>query len=249
MNPGKVTKILITHWHADHVLGLTGLMKTLEMSGYNKTLYLYGPKGFKKHMKNLFETFGWIKKYSVKIEEVKGKFFENDDFYLESKEMIHGVRCNAYSFVEKDQIRINKLKIKKSNLPSGPLLQKLKEGKNILYNGKKYFAKDLTYLEKGKKISFIFDTLINNKAILLAKNSDVLISEATFSEDDKDKAKEHEHLTGGQAATIAKKSKSKKLILAHISQRYEKKPKKILDEAKKIFKNVFLVKDLDVIEV
>ena len=249
LNPCRITRILITHWHADHILGIPGLLKTLALSGYNKTLFIYGPSGTKTLMKALLKLFAFKGKYPVKVEEVNEKFFETKDFYLKAKKMTHSVPCNAYTFIKKGRIRIDKQKLKKSKLPSGPLLQKLKHGKNISHKGKKYLAKDLTFEEGDKKISFVLDTSMNRQVASFVKDSDLLICEANFSSEDKAKAEEYKHLTAKQAAEIAKKSKSKKLLLTHISQRYARNPKKILDEAKKVFKNSRLVKDLDVVEV
>lgn len=249
LNPCKITRLLITHWHGDHILGIPGLLSTLALSGYRKTLFIYGPKGTKIFVRDLLRVFGFKRKYKIKVEDVEGKFFETKDFYLEAEKMSHGIPCNAYSFVKKGLIRIDKMKLKKSKLPSGPLLQKLKKGKNISYKGKKYLAKNLTFSEGDKKVSFVLDTLNNKKIVPFVKNSDLLICESSFSSDLQQKAKEHLHLTSKQAGDIAKKSKSKKLILTHLSQRYEKNMKKILNEAKEIFKNSFLVKDLDEVEV
>jgi len=249
LNPCKVTRLLITHWHGDHILGIPGLLSTLALSGYRKTLFIYGPKGTKSFVHDLLKVFGFKRKYKIEVKDVEGKFFETKDFYLEAKKMIHGIPCNAYIFVKKGLIRIDKTKLKKSKLPHGPLIKKLKQGKNIFYKGKKYLTKNLTFSEADKKISFVLDTLDNKKIVPFVKNSDLLICESSFSSDLQEKAKEHLHLTSKQAGDIAKKSKSKKLILTHLSQRYEKNPKKILNEAKKVFKNSFLVKDLDVVEV
>ena len=163
--------------------------------------------------------------------------------------MIHGTPCNAYCFVKKGQIRIDKKKLKKYKIPSGPLLSKLKHGKSITYKGKKYLAKDLTYKQGESKVSFVLDTALNKNIIPFVKNSDLLISESSFSDELKSKAKEYRHLTAKQAAEIAKKSNSKKLVLTHISQRYEKHLDRILKEAKKVFKNSVLAKDLDVISI
>ncbi len=248
LNPNKTTRILITHWHGDHILGIPGLLQTLSFSGYNKTLFIYGPKGTKEFMKNMLNTFVFQEKLKMNVEEVDGKFFETEDFYLESEKMSHGTPCNAYSFVKKGTIRIDKKKLEKTKI-QGPILKQLKEGKDIVFNGKKYRAKDLTYSEEGKKVSFVFDTSFNEKIIPFVRDSDLLICESTFGEDLKDKAKEYKHLSARQTAEIAKKSKSKKLILTHISQRYSKNPKKILDTAKKIFKNSISANDLDRFEV
>jgi len=249
LNPCKVTRLLITHWHGDHVLGIPGLLQTLAFSGYNKRLIIYGPKGTKKFMKRLLETFAFRGNISFEIKEVSGKFFETDEFYLEAEKMTHGIPCNAYVFVKKGQRRIDKKKLEKSKLPKGPLLKKLKKGKYIIYQGKKYLAKNLTYLQDSKKISFVFDTSYNKKIIPFVRNSDLFVCESTYDSEFEEIAGEYKHLTARQVAEIAKKSKSRKLILTHISQRYEKDSKKILEEAKKIFKNSYLVKDLDKFEV
>lgn len=252
LNPCKINRILLTHLHGDHVLGLPGLLSTLALSGYNKKLFIYGPRGTKKFMNDLFKTFNFLREYKIEVTEVRGKFFEGNDFYLESQSMIHGTSCNAYCFVKKDQLRIDKKKLEKSKLPAGPLLQKIKQGKNVSYKGKKYLAKNLTYLEKGKKISFVMDTLMNDKIIPFVKKSNVLICESTFSSDSEngdELAKEHKHLTAKQAGEIAKKSGSEKLILTHLSQRYDSKQNVVLDEAKKIFNNVIIARDLDEFEL
>lgn len=245
MNPCKVTRILITHRHGDHVFGLPGLISTFEHSGYNKTLYIYGPKGIKNFLEHFLALKITKRSFDVKIEEVEGKFFENDDFYLESEKMEHGIPTNAYNFVIKDKKRIDAKKLKKSKLPSGPILKDLKEGKDIIYEGKKYHAKDFVYEEKGRKVSFILDTMDNKKIVPFVRNSDALISEASFSDDLKDMAKEHLHLTAKQAGEIARRGKVKKLVLTHVSQRYEKDLKSLLNEAKKEFKEVKIAKDFD----
>jgi len=249
MNPCKVTRILITHRHGDHVFGLPGLISTFDLSGYNKTLYIYGPKGIKRFLESFLGLDYVKRKFKIKIEEVSGKFFEAKDFYLEAEKMEHGIPTNAYTFVKKGQLRIDRAKLKKSKLPSGPLMKKLKEGKDIVYEGKKYLAKNLIYSEGDKKVSFIIDTLDNKRIVQFVKDSDLLICESSFDDKLKDLAKEHLHLTAKQAGEIAKKSKSKKLILTHISQRYDKDLKNLLGEAKKVFRNSSVAEDFDKVEV
>lgn len=249
LNPCKITRIFITHTHGDHVLGLPGILQTLSLSGYNKTLLIYGPRGFKRFFDNLLRTFNFQLNYKIKVEEVDGKFIEEKDFYAESKKMTHGINCNAYSFVRKGERRIDKEALSKMKIPEGEHLQKLKEGKSITHNKKRYSPKDLTFKEEDKKVTLVYDTSFNKNAVSLAKNSDLLVCEATFSNELESEAKEKMHLTAKQAGEIAKKSKSKKLALTHISQRYEKDKHRILSEAKEVFDNSILVKDLDVLSV
>jgi ribonuclease Z len=246
LNPCNVTKILITHWHSDHVLGIPGFLSTLSLSGYNRALYIYGPKGTKEFMNDLLKVFNFQKKYEIIVEETNGgRFYEAKDFYLESEKMHHGIPTNAYSFIIKDKLRLNKKKLQKSKLPLGPLLKKLKEGEDITYSGKKYKARDFLYGEKGKKVSFVLDTLFNERITPFVKNSNLLICESSFSSNLNEHAKEHLHLTAKQCGEIAKKSKSEKLILTHISQRYENNPKELLEDAKKEFKSTSIANDFD----
>ncbi len=251
LNPCKISRLLITHWHGDHVLGIPGLLQTLALSGYNKILYIYGPRGTKRYIEEIMKIFKFVGKYEIKIEEIvgKGKFYETNDFYLEAEQMEHGTPANAYNFVIKDKIRIDKKKLEKSKIPEGSHLQQLKQGKDIFYEGKKHKAKEMTYLEKGKKISIVLDTVMNPRIEGFVKNAELFVCESSFGSELEKEARERMHMTVNQTAGIAKKAKVKKLILTHISSRYEKNLAQILNEAKKIFKESYLVKDLDVVEV
>jgi len=252
LNPGMITKLLITHWHGDHILGIPGLLQTLALSGYNKQLEIYGPKGTQYYMNKILEMFVFQGAIKYKIHEIdSGKFFENSDFYLEAEKMQHGTPCLAYSFVEKEKIRLVKEKLEKLKI-KGKIIADLAKGKDIIWNEKKIKAKDLMYKQEQKKITIIMDTIINKNMEKIAENSDLLICESTFMEDSekgKDLAADYSHLTAKQAAETAKKSKSKKLILTHLSQRYQGKEKLILEEAKKVFKDTIVAEDLSKVEV
>lgn len=243
INPCKLTRILITHWHGDHVLGIPGLLQTLALNGYNKTLHVYGPKGTKRFMQSIYDTFVFSGKIDVKVEEVeKGVIIDENNFFVEAFPVIHGAPCVAYKFNEKDKRRIETSKIKKYNLP-GPLIGKLQKGENISYNNLKVKSEDVTYVQKGKSISFVLDTKLCDNCVKAAKNADLLITESTYSSELEDKAAEYKHLTSAQAGQIAKKAKVKNLILTHISQRYEKDDEKILREARKVFPKTELARD------
>ena len=245
LNPCKITRILITHWHGDHILGLAGLLQTLLLNGYSKTLYIYGPKGTKNNLSELIHLLVPYNKIPLKVEEIsEGKFLETKDFYIESIPLQHSIHCNAYSFVEKDKVRLDRKKLKQLKIPNSPLIGELAQGKDIILNGKKIKAKDLIYKEEGKKVCVILDTALTDNCYKIAKNSDVLISEAVYLKNEEELATLHEHLTAEQAGEIAKKSCSKKLYLSHLSQRYDGSEKLILKEAKTKFKDTFIAEDL-----
>lgn len=248
LNPGKITKILLTHLHGDHVFGLPGLLSTLAFNEYNKTLEIYGPKGTKKFMEDFMKLFKVDRNLKIKVFEIgshKKAFFENEGFELFSESMKHGTPTNAYSFKIKDKLRIDKKKLEKLKLPKGSYLADLQNGKDVVLEGKKIKSKDLTYLEKGRKVAIVLDTLNNSKIVPFVKDSDLFVCESSFSSENSQEAKEHMHMTSEQAGKIAKQAKVGKLILTHISQRYDYRLKELLDDAKKNFKNVEIVRDFD----
>ncbi|MFH0712105.1 MAG: ribonuclease Z [archaeon] len=251
LNPCKITKILISHWHGDHVLGLPGLFKTLMLNGYNRKLKIYGPRGTKRKVEIYLELFAHKgSELEIDVKEVSdGKFFENEDFYLESAMMEHDVVCVAYAFVVKEKSRLDKEKLAKLKIGNSPLVGELVNGKVIEIGGKKVDGKKLVYKEKGRKISFVLDTRFDERIIDFVRSADLLVCEATYSEEESEIAEKYGHLTSVGAAKIAKKAKVGELILMHLSQRYDEIPKKILGEAKKIFKKTRVVEDLDVVEV
>lgn len=253
LNPCKITKIFISHWHGDHVLGLPGLLWTLALSDYRKSLEIYIPKGTKDYIKRMLDFFVFVGKINISIKEVdRGIVFQNQDFKIIAERMNHTTKTLGYSFLEKDVLRIRKDKLKKLKLKiKGMDLKKLSElklGKDIVVEGKKIRYKDLTYKEKGRKITIIPDTMKFPSLWKFAKNSDLLISESSFY-DEIHLAEEKKHLTSIDAAQIAKKSKSKKLILVHISQRHEPHENELLKNARKYFKNTILGDDLMRIEM
>lgn len=250
LNLCKITDILITHFHGDHILGLPGLLHTMSKSGYNKELLIYCPKNSAKIIKNFLD-LTQVHGINYKIKEVEGKFIDNKYFSITSLGLDHDVSCNGYLFEEKDKLRIDKKKLSKYNI-KGSEIGKLTSGKNVNVNGKLINYKDLTYNEKGKKISFIFDTKICKNIDKLIKNSDLAVMEGVFlgsTKEGKEMSKKYKHLTIEESAMLSKKNKVKELIITHISQRYEYKENLLLNEAKKIFKNVKIANDFMIINI
>ena len=248
-NPAKLTKILLTHWHEDHTLGLAGLLKTMGMDSYVKTLHIYGPRGTSEKIQ-LFERIYSKYKIQIEVHEVHtGTIYEDKQLKIETLPMNHGIQTQAYSIIIKEQRRIDKTKLTKLKLPNSPLIGQLQQGKDIKFNNKTIKAKDITYIQPGKKITIILDTAMNSNTIELAKSSDLLICESTYSAEEQDRATEYKHLTTTEAATIAKKAKVKNLALVHISQMHIHHLPQLLKEAKKIFKNTSIPEDFDVLTI
>jgi len=249
LKPSKISKILISHWHGDHVLGLPGLIQTIGSEGYEGTLEIYGPKGSISFFENMKKSFYFDTVMNIKVKEIsKGIFFESKDYYLEAALLEHGVVNLGFSFIEKNKRRINVAFLKKKGIPEGPHLGRLQDGKNIEWKGKKINFEEATNIVKGKKIVYITDTLLTKNCYILSKDADLLISEAVYTEEMKEKAIEHHHMTASQSAHIANESNVKKLVLTHLSQRF-KSTEPIENEAKTYFSNVVCAYDLMKIKV
>src|SRR3989338_8060845 len=239
----KTTKILISHWHGDHVLGLPGLMQTLSSMDYSGKLEIYGPIGTKKRMEKMFEAFVFDKRLDFDVKEVKnGIFFENSEFQLEAYPLEHGIETLGYRFIEKDARKVDMKKIRKLEIPSGPLIGKLQQGKPIEHNGKKIEPDDVTYTEKGKKVAYITDTVLCDACYRIAEDADLLICEATYSSKLVVKSEEYSHMTAKQASQVANKANAKQLVLIHFSARY-KNTQELEEDARDLFDNVICAND------
>ncbi len=249
IKPTNITKLLISHWHGDHVFGIPGLLSTMGADQFPKKLSVFGPSGSKKFMKNLFTSFNSKSIIEHDVTEVKsGVIFENDDFILRAEQLEHSVKCVGFSFIEKDRRRVDMSKAKKFGLKEGIELGKLQDGKSITFNGKKITPDDVTYIVPGKKISYIADTVPCDGANELARDADVLISEGTHLDDIKEKTEKYMHLTVKQAALIASENNAKKLVITHISKRY-KSSADIAEEARTYFDNSIVAEDFMKIRV
>ena len=245
-SPAKVTKIIVSHWHGDHVFGLPGLLLTMGHAHQTiepKHLHIYGPKGSKQRFKQLQDLYVRQISLDINVKEVgKGQFFETDKFTLEALPLDHTTHVVGYSLIEKDRRKLNMTYLKKFGLKQHPILRQLQQGKNIAWKGKKILASKATTIIKGKKVTLITDTGMCPNIVKLAKHADVLICESTHLDELKEKSKEFKHLTAKQAALLAKKANVKKLVLFHYSQRY-KTPKALKEEAQQYFKNTVAAKD------
>ena len=242
IKPAKITRLLISHWHGDHVFGIPGLINSMGSDQYAKKLNIYGPKGSEKYFNHMLKSFAGSGVIENEVKEVtSGKFYENDDFMLIAEKLKHSAECIGFSFIEKDKRRVNTLKAEKSGL-SGPILGELQKGKTVTFKGKKIKPDDVTYLVQGKKISYIADTLPCNGANKLAENADLVISEGTHLSDIGEKTKKYMHLTVKDAALIASENGAKKLVITHISPRY-KSISEIVEEARTYFDETIVAED------
>lgn len=251
IKPRKIENIFITHLHGDHIFGLPGLLGSRSFQGGESPLTIYGPPGIKEFIETSLRLSSTHLKYDLHIKELKedGIIFNDDTFQVVAKRLEHGILSFGYRIIEKDlpgTLLVEKLK--QLQIPPGPIYKQLKEGKMVtLDNGKTLKGEDfLGPKKKGRIITIIGDTRFCQASMELAANADLLIHESTFAKDEEDLAYEYYHSTTSQAAQVAKKANAKKLLLTHISSRYqgESDEQKLLTEARKIFKETYLAKDL-----
>ncbi|MEM2915866.1 MAG: ribonuclease Z [Candidatus Woesearchaeota archaeon] len=242
----KVTRIFITHWHGDHVIGLPGLLFSLGLTIYNfsGTIEIYGPVGTRERLSHLFSAIEGARSINIKVHEVKsGTILETKDFRVECAPLKHSAPTIGYAFIENDKRKMDVKLLKKHNVPIGPLVGKLQEGHVVTVDGKKITPDMVSEVIPGKKVAYIADTVVCTGAQKLAENADIVICEATYTSERTEEAHEYAHMTAQEAAQLASSANAKKLILTHFSARY-KNVSELEEDARNIFDNTQAAKDL-----
>jgi len=237
--------IFITHMHTDHFIGIFGLIETLSLNGRKKDLNFYTPNP--DILKALFDIFGYENlEFGIKVNRVSdGDEIKFPEFKIIAFKTEHIVNSVGYALVEKDSRKFDREKALALGIPPGPIYAKLKRGETVLWQGKIVTPEMvLGEIKKGRKVVYTGDTRPCERTVEVAKDADLLIHDASFSEELKDWAVESGHSTAKEAAEIAKMANVKKLILTHISARYSKNPEILVNEAKSVFENVELARDL-----
>ncbi|MDI6916329.1 MAG: ribonuclease Z [Thermoplasmatales archaeon] len=241
----KINRILISHFHGDHFLGLPGLVQSMSLNNRKKTLEIYGPTGTVKLVNIIINLGYFIPTFHFIVKDLKDNdTVKCDGYIIKAKTAEHNVPTLAYA-VEEDTRpgRFNVKKAKKLGIPEGPFFRKLQKGGNITVNGRR-ITSDMVLGKprKGKKIVYISDTKPSGAIADFAKGSNVLIHDATADSSLEKKANKYGHSSARQAAMIAKKAGAKILFLTHISPRYEDAG--VLEkDAKKVFPNSVVAED------
>jgi len=248
----QINKVFITHFHGDHFLGLPGLIQTMQLNDRDKPLDIYGPRGMDKLTSQLLSLGYFRPSYKIFSHELKDDdTLDFNGYSVHSIQVDHNVPALAYAIEENERPgKFNKPKALELGVPEGPLFSRLQHGQSVtLKNGEK-ITPDMVLGEsrKGRKIVITGDTKPCKNLIEFYKNADLLIHDATFDSELEDIANEYGHATAHQAAEIAKQAKVDKLFLTHISPRY-KDYRIIENDAKKVFKNSFVARDFQEVEI
>ena len=249
----KITAIFITHFHADHVLGIPGLLQTLSLQGRTEPLEIYGPKGVKRFLYHLLSLGYASKNFDVKAIELQhGDVIRRQNYEIRAFKTEHNIRSIGYVLEEAMRPgKFNRERAIELGLKPGPLFSKLQHGESVFVNGREIRPEDVLGPPRpGRKIVYTGDTRPCESVIQAAENADILIHDGSLAEAEKELAIEYMHSTVTEAAEVAAKANVRKLILTHISARYDDEDaKKLEEEAKKIFPNTIVASDLMTIDV
>jgi ribonuclease Z len=249
----KKMKVFISHMHGDHVLGLPGLLQTMALLDREKKLDVYGPPGIKRFLEDVRETVQFVLTFPIEIHEIieAGVVCKEQEYAVQAVWTNHVIPNLTYALVEEPRPgKFYPEKAKVLGVSEGPLWSRLQHGHKVtLPDGRVVKPEEVTGVPRtGRKIVYTGDTRPFKGFVKLAANADVLIHDATFDEELTERAEEDGHSTPSQAARNAKKAKVKRLILTHISARYED-TSGLLKQAQKIFRNTQVAEDFMQIEM
>ncbi len=264
-----LSEIFFTHFHADHFLGVIGLVRTLGLQTREQPLRLYGPKGAKHLLKAALELGVERVPFEVKIEEVKpgmvlggeggggggGKAAsgtERDGYAIQVFATEHGGGSVGYAVREHERPgRFDPDKARAAGVPEGPLWGQLQQGETVrLPDGRTIAPEGIVGAKRpGRLVVITGDTRPCAAVVDAAQQADLLIHEATFGEEEKDRAKETGHSTAREAAQVALAAQARRLVLSHVSARYSISAEELVKEARDVFKETMVAKDGLTIEV
>ena len=240
--------IFFTHLHADHVIGVIGLMRTMALQGRTEALRLWGPRGSSRHLRRASE-FGVERVgFRVDVMEVQaGETIRRNGYTIEPFAADHGGGPSlGFALVEEERRgRFNPELAREMGVPEGPLWGRLHKGEAVtLPDGRVVDPVVLVGPRRsGRKVVISGDTRPTQTVIDAAEGADVLVHEATFADEEADRARETGHSTAREAGAVARSAGVRQLVLTHFSARYSRDPSELLRQAREEFAAVVLARD------
>jgi ribonuclease Z len=246
----ELREVFLTHYHADHYLGLPGMLKTFALRGRETPMTIYGPPGLADLFQALRRIFGKLT-YTVELKELRpGDELLREDYRLVAFAVAHGVSAVGYALVEDPRPgRFDVQAADALGVPAGPERGALQRGEAVtLADGRTIKPGDvLGRARPGRKVVIAGDGGPSESVIEAARGADVLVHEATFREDERDRARETQHSTALEAAGVARAAEVRLLALTHLSNRYF--GGEVAREARTVFHETVVPRDFDTIDV
>jgi ribonuclease Z len=246
----ELREVFLTHYHADHYLGLPGMLKTFALRGRELPLTIYGPPGLEDLFRSLRRIFGKLTyEYSL-VELDPGDTLDRAEYVLATFPVAHGVSALGYALVEPP--RPGRFDVEAADalgVPPGPERGLLQHGESVtLSDGRTISPGDvLGPARPGRKVVLAGDGAPSGSVLEAARHADLLVHEATFCEDERERAEETRHSTARGAAELATAAEVRLLALTHLSNRYS--GGEVLREARDYFSETVVPRDFDTIDV
>jgi ribonuclease Z len=240
-------EIFFTHYHADHMLGVTGLMRTMGLQDRTLPVTLYGPRGAARILGAAISLGIERNQFPIDIVELQpGERIRRDDYDIAVFPTDHRIDTVGYAVVEHTRLgRFNPERAQELGIPEGPLWGKLHKGETVeLPDGRRVSPDELVGTpRRGRTVLYTGDTRPSLSVVEAARGADVLVHDSTFGEDERERAAETGHSTAAQAAEIAREAGVRRLVLTHISPRYNRDAPELLAEAKAVFPESIIARD------
>jgi len=248
----NVRAIFVTHVHADHLLGIPGLLRTMALQGRSDPITLYGPAGSAQVLKSVASLGADRVKFGLRVEECRtGEGLRGDRYRVAAFEVEHGTTAVGWALVEDARPgRFDVDLARELGVPEGPLFGRLHRGEDVEVDGKVIAAARLVGPPRpGRTVVYSGDTRPCESTVRCAKGADLLVHEATFAEEERQRAHQTFHSTAIDAARVARDAGVERLVLTHLSARYSDDPRPIEAEAREIFPSTRVARDGLVIEI
>jgi ribonuclease Z len=246
----ELREIFLTHYHADHYLGLPGMLKTFALRGREIPITIYGPRGLEDLFTSLRRIFGRLTYRYELVELDPGAVLERGEYVLETFPVNHGVSAIGYALVERPRPgRFDVDAADALGVPAGPERGALQAGESVTLPDGRVITPDsvLGPPRAARKVVIAADTAYSRSVVEAARGADLLVHEATFAEEERDRAHETLHSTALEAGEVARDADVGMLALTHLSNRYF--GGEIEREAQSVFPDTVVPRDLDIIVV
>jgi ribonuclease Z len=241
----ELSEIFLTHYHADHWLGLPGMLKTFDLRGRDRPLAIHGPPGLRKLLTLAMRTAGRVKYELQPVELAPGDVLERDGYKIAVVEVAHRVPAFGYVLFEEPRPGVFDVEAAtRLGLKPGPEFGRVQRGETVRGVTPEQV---LGPARAGRKLVISGDTAPCDTLRLAAHGADVLVHEATFAQDELERARETGHSTAAQAASLARDAEVRMLALTHLSMRHPART--LRDEARSVFEATVLPRDYDTIEI